>query len=60
MRWRLCSSFWDTADGGTPETTALARLSLVVYNRVAGVGFDLGTYNANGASGTFRFHCTGV
>jgi hypothetical protein len=56
----VCSTFGTTADGGTPELAAVAELEATVANRSAGVGFDLMIYNPHGASGTYRFHCSGV
>jgi hypothetical protein len=56
----LCTPFGTTADGGTVELAAIADLQPTVGNLVAGTGFDLFVNNINGASGTFRFHCTGA
>jgi len=55
-----CSAFGTIADGGTPELQALANFTVSVSDRVAGTGFKLNAYSPNGASGTFRFHCTGA
>lgn len=55
-----CSPFGTSADGGTVELAAIADLQPTVGNLVAGTGFDLFVNNINGASGTYRFHCTGA
>lgn len=56
----LCLPFGTSADGQTIETYATAGLTTVASNRVAGTGFDLSVYSPYGATGTFRFHCTGA
>lgn len=56
----LCEPFATTSDGQTIETYAAAGLRATAASRVNGVGFDLWVYSPHGATGTFRFHCTGV
>lgn len=56
----VCSPFATTADGQTVETYAAAMLTITAATRVAGTGFDLWVANPHGATGTFRFHCTGA
>lgn len=56
----LCEPFGTTADGQTIETYAAAALKITAANRVAGVGFDVWVRNERGATGTFRFHCSGA
>jgi hypothetical protein len=56
----VCNPFGTTADGGSPELTAIAGFVTTVANKSAGVGFDLMITNPLGAGGTFRFHCLGV
>lgn len=56
----VCSPLGTTADGQTIETTFAAAFVIAASNRVIGTGFDLGIFNPNGATGTFRFHCTGA
>lgn len=55
-----CSPFGTTADGQTPETVTVAAVIPTVANLVNGVGFDLMIYTPYGASGTYRFNCTGA
>lgn len=56
----ICSPFGTTTDGQTPETVGAADFSVSVSDRVAATGFTLWVYSPHGATGTFRFHCTGV
>lgn len=56
----ICTPWGTTADGLTPETVAMAHISGVVTNLVAGTGFDLYVSNDFGLYGTVRFNCTGV
>jgi hypothetical protein len=55
-----CSPFGTTADGQTVETIAASGVQALISNRVAGTGFNLNVYSPHGASGTYRFHCTGA
>lgn len=55
----LCSPIAVTTDGQTLETYAVAGLETAVSTRVVGTGFTLHVANPRGASGTFRFSCTG-
>lgn len=55
----LCQPQATTADGLTIETYTVAGLEAVVGSLVAGTGFTLYVANPRGASGTFRFSCTG-
>lgn len=56
----VCSPFATTADGQTVETYYVSGFTLAASTRVVGVGFDLGVSSPRGATGTFRFHCTGA
>lgn len=55
-----CDVLGTTADGLTPETIAVAGLTVTLANRVAGTGYDLMVGNPNGLEGTVRIHCIGV
>ena len=55
-----CSPFGTTADGLTPETVMAAGVQAVTSAYVVGTGFNLSVYSPHGASGTYRFGCTGV
>lgn len=55
----VCSPFATSDDGQTVETYAAAMFTVQAATRVNGVGFDLWVSSPNGATGTFRFHCTG-
>jgi len=55
-----CSPFGTTADGLTPETVMAAGVQVVTSAYVAGTGFNLSVYSPHGATGTYRFGCTGV
>lgn len=55
----LCSPFGSTTDSLTPETIAASGVQAIASNRVVGTGFDLSVYSPHGATGTYRFHCTG-
>jgi len=55
----LCSPFATTADGQTIETIEASGVQAVASNRVVGTGFDLAVYTPHGATGIYRFHCTG-
>lgn len=56
----VCSPFATSADGQTVETYAAAHFTVQAATRVAGTGFDLWVFSPHGATGTFRFHCTGA
>jgi hypothetical protein len=56
----VCSPFATTADGQTVETYAAAMITVNAATRVAGTGFDLWVSSPHGATGIFRFHCTGA
>lgn len=56
----LCQPQATTADGLTIETYQSAGLEVVVGSLVAGTGFTIYVANPRGASGTFRFSCTGA
>lgn len=56
----VCTPNGTTSDGQTVETYFGADFSWIISNLVAGTGFDLTVYNPNGATGTFRFSCTGA
>jgi len=55
-----CSPLGVTTDGQTVETVAASGVQSIVSNRVAGTGFTLNVYSPHGASGTYRFGCTGA
>jgi hypothetical protein len=55
-----CSPFGTTADGLTPETVMASGVQAVTSAYVVGTGFNLSVYNPHGASGTYRFGCTGA
>lgn len=55
-----CSPFGTTVDGLTPETVMAAGVQAVTSAYVVGTGFDLTVYSPHGATGTYRFGCTGV
>lgn len=56
----VCSPFATSADGQTVETYFAAHFDVTASNRVAGTGFDLTVASPYGATGIFRFHCTGA
>lgn len=56
----VCAPFATTADGLTVETVAASGVQAVVANRVVATGFDLYVYSPHGATGIYRFHCTGA
>ena len=56
----VCTPFGTTADGQTPETVIAANVSASVSNLSAGVGFRLDVRSPNGATGIYRFNCTGA
>ena len=55
-----CSPFGTTADGLTPETVMASGVQAVTSAYVVGTGFNLSVYSPHGASGTYRFGCTGA
>jgi hypothetical protein len=55
-----CSPFGTTADGLTPETVMAAGVQAVTSAYVVGTGFNLSVYSPHGATGTYRFGCTGA
>lgn len=55
----VCTTLGTTADGGTAELAAVAGFEPTVANRVDGTGFDLLVRSLFGATGTFRFSCSG-
>lgn len=55
-----CSPFGTTADGQTPETVMASGVQAVTSVYVVGTGFNLSVYTPHGATGTYRFGCTGV
>lgn len=55
----VCTPFATSADGLTVETVYASGVQAAVSTRVIGTGFDLGIYSPHGATGTYRFHCTG-
>lgn len=55
-----CSPFGTTADGLTPETVMAAGVQAVTSEYVVGTGFNLSVYSPHGATGIYRFGCTGV
>lgn len=56
----VCGAVATTADGQTLETYYAAGFVVTVSNRVAGTGFDISVLSPYGATGTFRFNCTGA
>jgi hypothetical protein len=56
----VCSPFATTADGQTVETYAVAGFNVSAASLVLATGFDLWIDSPRGATGTFRFHCTGA
>jgi hypothetical protein len=56
----VCHPQATSADGQTVETYYVTMLQPTVSTLAAGTGFTLAVYNHRGASGTFRFACTGV
>lgn len=55
-----CSPFGTTADGQTPETVVASGIQATTSTYVVGTGFNLDVYTPHGATGTYRFGCTGV
>ena len=55
-----CSPFGTTADGQTPETVVASGVQATTSAYVVGTGFNLNVYSPHGATGTYRFGCTGV
>lgn len=55
-----CTPLGVTTDGQTVETVAASGVQPIVSNRVVGTGFTLNVYSPHGASGTYRFGCTGA
>ena len=55
-----CSPFGTVSDGLTPETVMAAGVQAVTSAYVVGTGFNLTVYSPHGATGTYRFGCTGV
>lgn len=55
----ICSPAATAADGQTLETYYAAGFVITWSNPVAGVGFDVAVFSPHGATGIFRFHCTG-
>ena len=55
-----CSPFGTTSDGLTPETVMAAGVQAVTSAYVVGTGFNLSVYSPHGATGTYRFGCTGA
>jgi hypothetical protein len=55
-----CTPFGTTADGLTPETVMASGIQAVTSAYVVGTGFNLSVYSPHGATGTYRFGCTGV
>lgn len=55
-----CSPFGTTADGLTVETVMAAGIQAVTSAYVVGTGFNLSVYSPHGATGIYRFGCTGV
>jgi hypothetical protein len=55
-----CTPFGTTADGLTPETVMASGVQAVTSAYVVGTGFNLSVYTPHGATGTYRFGCTGV
>lgn len=55
-----CGTFATTADGQTVETVSASGVQSIASDLVAGTGFNLNVYSPHGATGTYRFHCTGA
>jgi hypothetical protein len=55
-----CSPFGTTADGQTPETVVASGVQATTSAYVVGTGFNLNVYSPHGATGTYRFGCTGA
>ncbi len=55
-----CTPLGLTTDGQTVETVAASGVQPIVSDRVAGTGFNLNVYSPHGATGTYRFGCTGA
>lgn len=55
-----CTPLGTTADGQTIETVAASGVQVITANRVVATGFDLYVYSPHGATGTYRFECTGA
>jgi hypothetical protein len=55
-----CTPLGTTADGQTIETVAGSGVQGITANRVVATGFDLYVYSPHGATGTYRFECTGA
>lgn len=56
----VCAPFAQTNDSQTIENYIAADLHAVAASRVAGTGFDVWVRNNYGATGIFKFHCTGA
>lgn len=55
-----CTPLGVTTDGQTVETVIASGVQAAVSNRVVGTGFNLNVYSPHGATGTYRFGCTGA
>ena len=55
-----CTPLGVTTDGQTVETVVASGVQAIVSNRVVATGFNLNVYSPHGATGTYRFGCTGA
>lgn len=55
-----CTPLGVTTDGQTVETVAASGVQATISDRVAATGFNLNVYSPHGATGTYRFGCTGA
>lgn len=56
----VCSPLGVVTDGQTVETVAASGVQAVVSNRVVATGFNVNVYSPHGATGVYRFGCTGA
>lgn len=55
-----CTPLGLTTDGQTVETVVASGIQAVVSDRVVATGFNVNVYSPHGATGTYRFGCTGA
>lgn len=55
-----CTPLGVTTDGQTVETVVASGVQATISNRVVATGFNLNVYSPHGATGTYRFGCTGA
>jgi len=56
----VCTPLGLTTDGQTVETVVASGVQATVSNRVVATGFNVNVYSPHGATGIYRFGCTGA